>query len=48
MILSDDNKESNATKGVHIAIEFDEHKDILFNKKVIRHKIRRIQSKKNH
>ena len=30
-----------------IAIEFDKFKDILFNKKIIRHKMKRIQSKKH-
>ena len=30
-----------------IATEFDEFKDVLFNKKIIRHKMKRIQSKKH-
>ena len=30
-----------------IAIEFDKFKDVLFNKKIIRHKMKRIQSKKH-
>ena len=30
-----------------IATEFDKFKDILFNKKIIRHKMKRIQSKKH-
>ena len=38
--------ESSTTKGVNIATEFNEFKDILSNKKVIRHKIKRIQAKK--
>ena len=42
-ILSGDGKESNTTKGVNIATEF---KDTLFSKKVLRHQMRRIQSKK--
>ena len=46
-ILSDDGKESNTANGVYIVTEFNEYKDILFNKKVIRHKMRRIQSKKH-
>ena len=33
-------------KGVNIATEFNEFKDTLFNKKIIRHKMRRIQGKK--
>ena len=44
-ILSDDGKESNTTKGVKIAIEFFEYEDILLNKEIIRHKMKRIQSK---
>ena len=42
-----DGKESNTAKGVNIAAEFNEFKDTLFNKKLIIHKIRRIQSKKH-
>ena len=40
-------EESNTAKGVNIATEFKEFKDTLFNKKIIRHKMRRIQSKKH-
>ena len=40
-----DCKEHTA-KGVSIATEFDNFKDALFNKKIIRHKMKRIQSKK--
>ena len=46
-MLSDDGKESNTAKGVNIATEFDEFKDTLFNKKVLRHKMNRIQSEKH-
>ena len=42
-----DGKEYNAAKGVSIAIQFDKFKDVLFNKKIIRHKMKRIQSKKH-
>ena len=42
-----DGKEHNTGKGVSIATEFDKFKGILFNKKVIRHKMKRIQSKKH-
>ena len=42
-----DGKEHNTAKGVSIAIEFNKFKDALFNKKIIRHKMKRIQSK-NH
>ena len=40
-----DGRESNTVKGVNIATEFNEFKDTQFNKKIIRHKMRRIQSK---
>ena len=46
-MLSNDGKESNTAKGVNIATTFNEFKDTLFNNKIIRHKIRRIQSKKH-
>ena len=42
-----DGKEHNTAKGVSIAIESDKYKDVLFNKKIIRHKMKRIQSKKH-
>ena len=42
-----DGKESNTAKGVNIATEFNEFKDTLFNKKVMRHKMKRIRSKKH-
>ena len=38
---------SSTTKGVNIATEFNEFKEVLFNKKVIRHKMKRIQAKKH-
>ena len=34
-------------KGVNIATGFNEFKNSLFNKKVLRHKMRRIQGKKH-
>ena len=40
-------KEYNTAKGVNIATEFDNFKDVLFDKKIIRHKMKRIQSKKH-
>ena len=40
-------RESNTTKGVSIATEFNEFKDVLFNKEIIRHKMKRIQAKKH-
>ena len=42
-----DVKESNTTKEVNASTEFNEFKDILFHKKIIRHKMRRIQDKKH-
>ena len=42
-----DGKELNTAKRGNIAREFNEFKDVLFNEKIIRHKMRRIQSKKN-
>ena len=37
-----DCKEHNTAKGVNIATEFNSFKDVLFNKKIIRHKMKRI------
>ena len=45
-IVSDDDTEVNTVKGVNITMEFIEYKNVLFNKKIIRHKMIRIQSKK--
>ena len=42
-----DGSESSTAKGVNVATEFNEFKDVLFNKKIIRHKMKRIQSKKH-
>ena len=42
-----DGSESNTTKGVNVATVFNEFKDVLFKKKIIRHKIKRIQAKKH-
>ena len=42
-----DGKECNTAKSVNIATEFDEFKDVLFNEKIIRHKMKRIQSKEH-
>ena len=41
-----DCKESNMAKGVNIATKFNEFKYTLFNKKVLRHNMRRILGKK--
>ena len=40
-----DGKESNTAKRVNIATQFNEFKDNLFNEKVLRHTMRRIQEK---
>ena len=42
-----DGKEYNTAKGVNVTTEFDKFKDVLFNKKIVRHKMKRIQSKKH-
>ena len=42
-----DGKESNTAKRVNIATEFKEFKNTLFNKKIMRHKMKRIQAKKH-
>ena len=42
-----DGKECSIAKGASIATEFDKFKDVLFNEKLIRHKMKRIQSKKH-
>ena len=40
-----DGKEYNTAKGVSIATEYDKFKDVLFNEKIISHKMKRIQNK---
>ena len=40
-----DDKECKTAKGVSITTEFDKFKDVLFNEKNIRHKMKSIQSK---
>ena len=42
-----DGKECNTAKGVSITTEFDKFKNVLFNENIIRHKMKRIQSKKH-
>ena len=42
-----DGKEHNTAKGVNIATQFDSFKDVLFNKKFIRNKMKKFQSKKH-
>ena len=42
LIKKIDGKESNSAKGVNIATEFNKFEDVLFNKKIIRQKMKRI------
>ena len=42
-----DGKELKTAKGVNTTTEFNEFKDVLFAKKIIRHIMNRIQSKKH-
>ena len=42
-----DGEECNTAKVVSIETEFDKFKDGLFNEKIIRHKMKRFQSKKH-
>ena len=42
-----DGGESSTPKGVNIATDFNEFKDVLFNNKIIRHKMKIIQAKKH-
>ena len=46
-MLSHDGKEYNTWKKVNTATQFNEFRDTLFNKKIMRHKMKRIQSKKH-
>ena len=46
-IVSDDDTEANTAKGENISTEFNEYEDVLFDKKIIRRKMKRIQSKKH-
>ena len=47
LIKKVDVKESSTAKGVNIATEFNEFKDVLFNKKIIRHKMKKNQAKQH-
>ena len=44
-LITDNDKEVNKAKGVIKKIRHNEYVDVLFNEKVIRHKMKRIQSK---
>ena len=43
-LISFDCKEVSKAKGVNKKLRHDEYLDVLFNKKVVRHKMKRIQS----
>ena len=42
-----DGSESSNAKGANIATEFNEFKNVLFNKKIITHKMKRVNAKKH-
>ena len=44
-IVSANGEDVNTAKGVNISTEFKKYENVLFNKILIRHKIRRIQRK---
>ena len=44
-LIAGNGKEFNKAKGVNLKLRHNEYVDVLFNKKVIRHKMKRIQSK---
>ena len=44
-IVSENGWEVNTEKGINISIDFDEYENVLLNKKLIKHKIKRIKSK---
>ena len=46
-IRKTNDSESSTAKGVNNATEFNEFENVVFNKKIIRHKMKRIQAKKN-
>ena len=44
-LISDDNKEVNKANGVNKKLRHKEYLDVIFNKNVVRHNMKRIQSK---
>ena len=44
-LISADDREVNKTKGINIKLRHEVYLDVLFNKKVVRHKMKRIPSK---
>ena len=45
--VSDDDTEVSTAKRVNISIDYNAYEDVFFNEKIIRHKMKRIQSKKH-
>ena len=45
--VSDDDTEVSTPKRVNISIDYNAYEDVFFNEKIIRHKMKRIQSKKH-
>ena len=45
LLIAENNKEINKAKEVNLKLRHSEYLDVLFNKKVARHKMKRIQSK---
>ena len=43
-LTAKNNKEVNKAKGVNLKLKHKEYLDVLFNKKVVRHKMKRMQS----
>ena len=43
-LIAENDKEVNKAKEVNLMLRHDEYLDVFFNKKVIRHKMKRIQS----
>ena len=44
-LISVDDREVNKAKGINKKLRYEEYVDVLFNKKIVRHNIKRIQSK---
>ena len=44
-LISSDDKEVNKAKGINKKLRHNEYLDVLFDKKVVRHSMKRIQSK---
>ena len=44
-LISADDRKENKAKGINKKLRYEEYVDVLFNKKVVRHNMKRIQSK---